>query len=186
MIRIIGAITLDRAIGVYETKKGRLPWEQDEAKGDLAYFKELTKHQSIIMGRKTFESIDNKSLPERKNFVISSQGVSNPKEEHFVERSIGAAIDVSTGLWPSKDIWIIGGERIFSEGMRFADEILLTVIPIKAYERFDTDKLVYFPSITNNFERVSVSQHPMSNLLRIIRYERRGGHNVRQSNSTKR
>lgn len=165
-IKIVGAISLDRAIGTNE-KRGRLPWPEKVAKGDLQHFKELTEGTSVIMGRRTFQSMS-KPLPKRNNIVIASKRVSNEKPTRIRTcNKLKEAID-SRG---NDNIWLIGGHDIFEEGQRYASEIILTVIPYLAYEDHDVSDLVYFPSIdTKKFNKRVVSQHPINNLLRIIRY----------------
>ena len=167
MIKIFGAISLDRAIGVYDTKKGKLPWPPLLAKGDLDYFKQCTEGTTVIMGRKTFESMS-KPLPKRNNIVISSKRVSKEKPTRVKTcNRLKEAIE-SRG---NDSIWLIGGHDIFEEGQRYASEILLTVIPYLAYEDHDVSDLVYFPPVdTKKFNKRVVSQHPINNRLRIIKY----------------
>ena len=64
MIKIIAACSKNGVAG----KDGKLPWNYSE---DLAHFKKMTLNSTIIMGRKTYESIG-KPLPHRKNVVITS------------------------------------------------------------------------------------------------------------------
>ncbi len=167
MVKIVGAISLDRAIGVYDKKKGRLPWPASLANGDLDYFKSITEGTSIIMGRKTFQSMS-KPLPKCNNIVISSRTISKEKSTRVKTcNRLKEAIE-SIG---NNAIWLIGGHDIFEEGQRYASEIILTVIPYLAYEDHDISDLVYFPKIdTNKFSKRVVSQHPNNSRLRIIRY----------------
>ena len=65
-IAMIVAYDQHRAIG----KHGNLPWGRS-LPADLAHFKKLTTGASVIMGRKTFESIGSRPLPNRENIVIS-------------------------------------------------------------------------------------------------------------------
>jgi len=182
MIRIVGAISLDRCIGYYPNglhKKGRLPWEPEEAQVDLEHFKEVTSGPKsiVIMGRKTFESINFITLPGRYNIVVSRKSIKEAENLHW-EDSLDAAISHCRRNYPSKEGWninFIGGTQVFSEGMRFANEIILTIIPIKSYERYDTDQLVYFPDIPNNFVRTECKAHSNNNNLLLVKYQRRKG-----------
>jgi len=172
MIRIIAAISLDRAIGYYpnKNKAGQLPWDKNMSVGDLHYFKNLTSGNVVIMGRKTYNSIPG-GLPERHNIVVTHNIPSHSIGSQLSwATSIEEAIKIAKIREPGKDIFIIGGSEIFSQAMIFANEIILTIIPMKAYEQFEIDKLVYFPNIAKGFTRISASQHPYNPELRIIKY----------------
>lgn len=114
MINIIAALDEKRGIG----KNGKLPWYISE---DLKRFKELTSGNTIIMGRKTFDSIG-KALPNRTNIVVTQ----NPEfvaDNVIVAHSLGEAFDVAKG-----DIYIIGGGQIFYETLQKADKLYLTLV----------------------------------------------------------
>lgn len=122
MIKMIAAVSQNGYIGL----EGKLPWHYPE---DMRLFANKTKNSTIIMGRKTFESINKRPLPNRRNIVISrlanSGGVMND-EGIDVMGSVAEALDACDN---SKDVWIVGGERIYEAGMEFADEIHLTIVP---------------------------------------------------------
>lgn len=168
MIRLIAGISLDRAIGVYEGKKGKLPWGIKEAKGDLALFRQVTDGDVVIMGRKTFESVGGKPLANRKNIVVTSKPTD--REGVVFVSSVEEAIGLAE-LGSPENVWIMGGTEIFREGMKYADEIFLTVVPFKAYKRFRPANLVYFPHVDEGrFENRKCETHPINSQLRIIRY----------------
>ena len=122
MINMIAAVSQNGFIGL----DGKLPWHYPE---DMRLFASKTKNSNIIMGRKTFESIGNRPLPNRRNIVISrlahGLGVMN-NEGIEVFSSVAEALDTCDN---GKDTWIVGGERIYEAGMEFADEIHLTIVP---------------------------------------------------------
>lgn len=122
MIKMIAAVSQNGYIGL----DGKLPWHYPE---DMRLFASKTKGANIIMGRKTFESIGNRPLPNRRNIVISrlanGLGVMN-HEGIEVFGSVAEALDACDD---GKDTWIVGGERIYEAGMEFADEIHLTIVP---------------------------------------------------------
>lgn len=125
MIKIIAAVSKNGVIGVDNT----LPWA-GEFPEDMKHFRTMTKNSIVIMGRKTFESIGNRPLPMRRNIIISrlANGLGCLNAEGAeVYSSVKEAIDKCEG--DSRDIWIVGGERIYDAGMEFADEIYLTLIP---------------------------------------------------------
>lgn len=74
---LIAAMADNRIIG----KDGKLPWNNPE---DLANFKRLTTGGTIVMGRKTYESIG-RPLPNRRNIVLSSTSLVSPGTEVFSE-----------------------------------------------------------------------------------------------------
>lgn len=113
-INIIAAIDEKRGIG----KEGKLPWYIPE---DLKHFKEITTGNTIIMGRKTFESIG-KVLPNRQNIVVS-RDQNLQIEGVLVVGSLQEAIEKA-----EKEIFIIGGGQIFKEAIFFADKLYLTLV----------------------------------------------------------
>ena len=70
-IALIAAIARNRAIGM----NNQLPWRLPE---DMAYFKRMTLHKPVIMGRKTFESLGNKPLADRTNIILSRRETFQP------------------------------------------------------------------------------------------------------------
>lgn len=122
MIKMIAAVSQNGYIGL----DGKLPWHYPE---DMKLFANKTRNSTIIMGRKTFESIGNKPLPKRRNIVISrlanGLGVMN-HEGIEVFGSVAEALDTCDN---NQDVWIVGGERIYEAGMEFAEEIHLTIVP---------------------------------------------------------
>lgn len=117
MIISIVAISQNFAIG----KDGKIPWHYSS---DLKFFKQTTTGNTVVMGRKTFESIG-KPLPNRLNIVLSR---SNEIENTIVLRSKSEVFKLADYL--KNDIFIIGGANIYHE---FADKIekwIVTEIPI--------------------------------------------------------
>lgn len=89
---------------------------------DLKRFKELTSGKTVVMGRKTWESLPNK-LPNRKNIVIS-RSKELDRTPDFIFDSIEPVIELSK----SEDIWIIGGAEICQLFMPYISTIELTII----------------------------------------------------------
>lgn len=120
MISIIAAMDEKRGIG----KNGRLPWHLPE---DLKRFKEITSNHTIIMGRKTFESIG-KPLPNRKNIVITGDlgfkiNDLRTGDNFLIANSLDEALENSKG-----DAFIIGGGEIFKQAIQKADKLYLTLV----------------------------------------------------------
>lgn len=126
MISLIAAHNLQRVIG----KNGAIPWHLPE---DLKRFKELTIGNTVLMGRRTFESIG-KILPERRNIILSRRSASIESAEIF--SSIRHALDSCA---PNEHVFIIGGGEVFEQTLSIADELKLTVVNTR--EEGD----VYFP-----------------------------------------
>ena len=103
------------------------------------------------MGRKTFDSIGCKPLPDRINIVISSKkDFENTGITNF--DNMETAVEYSGQNFPDKDLYIIGGGKIYEQGIKYADEIILTKYN-KLYEDADT----YFPvDIMDNFSEAEV------------------------------
>lgn len=103
---------------------------------DLSYFRANTLGKPVIMGRKTFESINQRPLPKRTNIIISSQ--LSPREGITVVPSLSQALGF---VKDEPEIMIIGGAQLFKESLLIADKIYLTVI----HHVFEAD--VFFPPI---------------------------------------
>ena len=141
MLSIIAAVSRNGVIG----KDGMIPWNIPE---DLAFFKKLTAGTTVVMGRKTFESIG-RPLPGRENIIISSTkrfyGDNCTTAENFED-----ALKKSRG----KDIFVCGGYSVYKEALRYAESLYITEIDAS----FDGD--TFFPYFDKNlYERTVLSQH---------------------------
>jgi dihydrofolate reductase len=105
-ISMIVAIAENGCIGI----ENRLPWKQS---ADLQYFKKLTTGYSILMGRKTFESLG-RVLPNRLHFVLSRTVPTNPPENTFWFQTIEEAILVAKKM-QVEQLFVIGGAEIFKQ-----------------------------------------------------------------------
>lgn len=142
MLNIIVACTdKENVIG----KDNKLPWNLPE---DLQHFKEITMGKTIVMGRKTFESLP-KVLPGRHHIVLTrnqNYKVNNPN----VEVVTGNINNIFKKMKYSEDeYFIIGGAEIYKIGIKFADKIYLTRI----YEHIEGD--AYFPTINDKYWNIS-------------------------------
>jgi dihydrofolate reductase len=121
---IIAAIANNRVIG----KNGALPWHIPE---DLARFKQLTSGHTVIMGRKTFDSLG-KPFPNRINIVITTRIMNGVRNYPSLDYALQA-------LKNEKEVFVIGGGRVFADALRLADELRLTLV-----DR-DVDGDTFFP-----------------------------------------
>jgi len=151
---IICALARNRIIG----KDNKLPWSISE---DLQNFKRLTMGNTVIMGKKTFESIGGKPFPGRNNIVLNFIKEEIPGV--IVCTSIPEALDKAREY--DKDIFICGGASIYKQFLPFADKMYLSHIK-KEYEG-DT----YFPEFDElEWEVVKREDHEE---FEFVEYERK-------------
>ena len=110
MFSIIVAIGKNREIG----KGNKLLWHIPE---DLKNFKEITTGKTVIMGRKTFESIG-RPLPNRKNIVLSKNGDKESFEQKGIELYQNLENLIADYKNSGEEIFIIGGEQMYREFMQ--------------------------------------------------------------------
>ena len=115
-ISIIVAIAENRAIG-FENKL--LYWLPN----DLKRFKALTTGHTIIMGRKTFESLPKGALPNRRNIVLSRQDIEFPCAERYASLE-----DALAQCQDEEEVFIIGGASVYQEALPLADKLCVTHI----------------------------------------------------------
>jgi len=133
MLSIIVAIAENYAIG----KNNELLWYIPE---DLKRFKKLTTGHTIIMGKKTFESLPKRPLPNRQNIVITD----DPKDHFEGCITVLSIDDALKQCDPSKENFIIGGASIYRQFLPFTDRLYLTTV----HKSFTGD--VFFPPIDFN------------------------------------
>ena len=136
-ISIIAAVSNDGVIGV----NGKIPWDIPE---DMKHFKNVTSQNTVIMGRKTFESIGY-PLPNRINIVVSSQA-SIISQKYRDERLKGIILvenlekAIGVGAIFGRPIFLIGGSRIYKEGLKYTNTMYITrvnkSILIDIHDRF--------------------------------------------------
>jgi len=142
MISIIVAVAENNAIG----KDNDLIWYISD---DLKRFKRLTTGHTILMGRKTYESLPNGALPNRENVVITHNKTLELKGctmLHSVEEAIEKYAD------SPQEIFVIGGGSIYEKLLPHAQKIYLT----KVHASFEAD--VFFPEIDESKWVISHSE----------------------------
>lgn len=132
MISFVVAIDRNRVMGL----NNDLPWHLPK---DLKFFKEKTTGHTMIMGRKTYDSLGG-PLPNRKSVVLTSLNQSYPEEVEVIH-------DINTiKSWneknPDKEFMVIGGAKVFEQVLPFVDRMYITWID----ESFEGD--TYFPSFS--------------------------------------
>jgi len=159
MLSLIVAMSeKNRVIGL----DGNMPWKLS---ADLKRFKKITTGHTVVMGRKTWESIPKKfrPLPNRRNIVLS-------KNPEYVAEGAEVFHALSTVLEiPSfgERLFVIGGESIFAEALPLADKIYLTVVG------YDGEGDTYFPA--DPFETFE----PMKDTEEIVEADGKNTHRSR-------
>jgi dihydrofolate reductase len=137
-MNIIVATELNGGIG----RDGVIPWQCPE---DLNYFAEKTRDSSVIMGRKTFDSLNRRPLKWRRNIVISSNPSTfaclSAPENLVIVPDFDAAIAASE---PMKEIFFIGGESIYEKALQIVRRVYVSRIQI------ETECDTFFPPMGDN------------------------------------
>jgi dihydrofolate reductase len=158
IVSIVVAISENNAIG----KDNKLLWYMP---ADLRHFKDITTGHTVIMGRKTYDSVG-KPLPNRRNIIITRQPIAITGCE--VVNSIDAALALCSN---EAEVFIVGGAEIYRQAMHLTNRIYLTII----HKEFEAD--TYFPEIkADEWKQVSKQdfEPDEKNLLpySFITYER--------------
>lgn len=141
-ITLIVAAAENNAIG----KGNQMLWHLPN---DFKYFKQHTLKHSVVMGRKTYESIG-KPLPERRNIVITRN-----QEWMAEEVDVANSLDeVLTYCRDEREIFIIGGAEIYKQALPLASKVLLT----RVHKSMNAD--AYFPDLDSSiWKLVSSEKH---------------------------
>lgn len=125
------AISENHVIG----KNNKLLWYLPN---DLKHFKDITSGHTVIMGRKTFDSVG-KPLPRRRNIIITRQTI-------FIEgcevvNSVEEALALCAG---EQEVFIVGGAEIYRQSLPLTDRVYLTIV----HKEFDGDS--FYPELDKN------------------------------------
>ena len=150
---ILVAVSPEGIIG----KDNSIPWHYS---ADLKRFKRLTLGKTVIMGRRTWESLPVKPLPDRRNIVITRSSLDGV--EYFP--SIDDALATCEG-----DVWFIGGAGIYQEALEKADIIDMTLVP----DNISGEGCVEFPRIGGEWDAGPVKESETDGNLKHQTYTRR-------------
>lgn len=151
MISIIVATSLNWAIG----RNNQLLWHISE---DLKYFKKITSGHTVIMGRKTWESIG-KPLPNRRNIVVSLS------LEKITDAEVYKSLELALKAAGNESLFIIGGGEIYKQALPLAEKLYLTIVNLTV-EDADT----FFPKINyNEWREISREVTDYGTRLELIR-----------------
>lgn len=149
-VQLIVAVSENGAIG----KDGGLPWHISD---ELKWFMRATTGKTVIMGKRTWESLPNKPLPYRVNIVLSNEPIEGAVTATSIEHALRLA--------PSRPI-VIGGANVYEQAMPYVDTMFIT----------EVDTVVEAPFTPFNFvlemweRNVIADTHPQ---FTIVRYDRR-------------
>lgn len=145
MISAIVATAMNRVIG----KQNDLPWYLP---ADLKRFKELTTDHTVVMGRKTHDSIIariGKPLPNRRSIVLT-------RDSEFQAEGVEVCLSVEEliqKLPTDQEVFVIGGEQIYEALMPHTDRIYVTEVNV------EVDGDAFFPEITTEWREISREAH---------------------------
>ncbi|PSJ79341.1 dihydrofolate reductase [Neisseria iguanae] len=131
-ITLIAAYAEHRCIGISNT----MPWYLPE---DFAFFKHYTSGKPVVMGRKTWESLPKKPLPDRRNIVISRQ-TDYAAEGAEVAASLSEALALCVD---APEIIIMGGALIYAQALPLATDLRLTEVALNV-----ADGDAFFPEFS--------------------------------------
>lgn len=150
MINAIVAVERSQGIGY----NGSMPWPH--LTQDLRWFKSKTADQIVIMGRKTWNSIGAKPLPNRINIVLTKNLECLGADHQCVDSEL--ALDISQSKYPDKEIFIIGGSAVYQQYLDIIGRFYVTEIDAD-YECdtfFDLDYVR--TTFTNVIEHANVTE----------------------------
>lgn len=161
-IAAVAAMDEDRVIGA----DNQIPWHLPE---DLKRFSSLTAGHTVLMGRKTYQSLKlpYRPLPRRKNVVITrdpsqladEKGIETASSpERFIQACKRGDI-----VLPSEKLWIIGGEQIYRQTVEYWDEVYLTVV----HGKHEGD--AHFVEFEDQFRLVEREEHRGFSFLHYLR-----------------
>lgn len=157
MISLIAAVGKNNELGLDNHLIFNIP-------GDLKFFRNITLGKTVVMGRKTYESIG-KPLPKRINIVVSN----SLKETDGITIINSFEEVLEKYLNSDEEVFIIGGESLYNYFINYAQNIYLT----KVYANADADK--YFPSFDeSNYNQTLLGENKENNLeYKHILYRRK-------------
>ena len=161
IISIIVAVADDWAIG----RDGDMPWHISE---DMKFFKAKTMGGSLIMGRRTWESIGCKPLPGRENIVVSSrlaeEGLGYENTEGSSTSAVAAeSLERALEIASRPDVFVMGGGMIYRQAIDIADRMFVTHVHTLVPDA-DTFFPVIDPEVWQLYERSNTTEDPRCGL----------------------
>ena len=160
MVKIIVAIGKEGEIG----KQGDLIWRIPE---DLKRFKRLTTGGTVIMGRKTWESLPKRPLPNRRNIIITRQ-----KDYKAEGAEVICSPQDALNLCKDTDPFIIGGAEVYKAFLPLTDELLLTEVDCECIDA-DTRLHLNLEKDWQEIEKSEIHTTPEGVVYRYATYRRK-------------
>ncbi|MCX2574752.1 dihydrofolate reductase [Pedobacter sandarakinus] len=161
MTKTITTPSLSIAVAVGENfaigKNNQLLWHMP---ADLKFFKKTTTGHTVVMGRKTFDSVG-RPLPNRRNIVIT-RAASLKIEGAEVVNSLDEALEITKN--EEKPVFIVGGAEIYRQALPLVNTLYLTTI----HHTFDAD--TFFPEIDRTEWQVMSVEHHKADEKNIYDY----------------
>lgn len=161
MISMIAAVAANGALG-FENKL--LYWLPN----DLKRFKQLTTGHTVVMGRRTFDSLPKGALPNRRNVVVSATVNALPGAEvyHTLEEALSSCRE-------EEEVFVMGGASVYRQAIPFAQRLFLTEV-----DNVPAQADVFFPPVkADEWEVVNVEEHQPderhAHVYRFVDYKRR-------------
>jgi dihydrofolate reductase len=151
----VGLVWAQAANGVIG-RDGALPWHLPE---DMAHFRELTRGATVIMGRRTWESLPERfrPLPGRRNVVLTRQ-------QHIEGADVFDSLEKALANVEG-DVWVMGGAAVYTAALPFADTVVVTEIQ----ESFEGD--TYAPAVDRTPSSTTEWRESKTGLhYRVVRY----------------
>ncbi|ULJ61802.1 dihydrofolate reductase [Wielerella bovis] len=158
-ITLIAALTHNRVIGA----NNDIPWHIPE---DFAFFKQYTTNKPVIMGRKTWDSLPRKPLPNRRNIVISRQ-------PEYIATGAEVFADLPNAIQACgevAEIIIMGGAQIYAQALPLATDLRLTEVQLSP--QGDT----FFPKFSaQHWREITRVKHIAANGIAfdLVHYQRK-------------
>lgn len=161
-IKIIACVGKNGELG----KNGNLCFHIRE---DMAFFREKTINSSVLMGRKTWESIGEKPLKNRENFVISSK-IHADLEKKGAKTVENLEIFLGSYKNSEKTLFVIGGASLYQMALPYADEIFLTEVDAEC-----RDADVFFPKFDKTlYNRIIIKESSENDLTyTFVKYQKK-------------
>ena len=142
-LNIIVCMAKNRAIG----RNNQLLYH---LRNDLRRFKALTTGHTVIMGRRTFESLPKGALPNRRNIVLTRGSQQWPNTEVYTSLD-----DALKHCSDNEEVFIIGGSTVYHEALPLANKLFLTLV-----DHSPNDADTFFPVIGNEWVETERESHP--------------------------
>lgn len=160
-VHLIAAVAANRAIG---NDNKLLYWLPD----DMKRFRKLTTGNTVIMGRRTYESLPNGPLPNRRNIVLSRKGFPHEKGIEVYD-SLQKALE---NCCDDELIYVIGGASIYRQALPLATRLCLTEV-----DNIPQEADAFFPLYKGDWREIAREEHPIDerhhHAFAFVDYERR-------------